>query len=311
MTTNDQTMIAGDPTFGAKAISYRNALERANMLTTEAAAVDLYRKAITGQDTDLQKAITHVASQHGWDLSQALVAAGTQSTKARGLLVNLLNTATAAPNQLAVAEAFKDGRLTDQAQQDQRAAQINSTLADISAAANGIVAQIADVSTKASAAADAVQPLYDPNDTNQVARVGQAWQFILKPQLKNALPDWSGILDSLDIDGLFAVRRFGPAWIKSTANDPFVGDQAVNQVLAGIDDRIPSAVADPATAAILQNAVDAQSYLVSATQLANALSTVKSSRDATLTNTLTQSIAFNIGSLSELAYPAPSISRIG
>lgn len=319
MTLHDQNTIAGDTNAAANVIGYRDALDRASRIRTEAEASNAYSVALAGGDTDMIKALRLTATQNGWTIDQPLSVAYTvESKKARALLVDLLNLAAASPGTLAAGENFNDRRLTADAIKEERLAQVAASIKDMGAKAEVLLNQIGSLAEKANKRADLVRPALNPNDANQLTRTAQAWQFNVLPQLSTGTnPNWASILDGLDLDGLFGVQRFAPAWIKANTKDPMAVAENIDNALDGVPPRITNAVTDVNVRSALVNAQDASDYLTAGINLARGVITARTSRDATLLGMSVQNTAYKIGALSELTPTvqggpsAPKFNRIG
>jgi hypothetical protein len=239
MTIHDQNTIAGDTNVAANVIGYRDALDRASRIRTEVEASNAYSAALAGGDSDMAKALRLSATQNDWTIDQPLsVAYIVESTKARALLVDLLNVAAASPGILTAGETFADRRLTEVALKQERQAQVAASVTDMATKAEVLLNQIGALAEKATKRADQVRPALNPNDANQLTRTAQAWQFNVLPQLTSSHPDWAGILDGLDLDGLFGVQRFAPAWIKANTKDPMTVAENIDNALDGVPPRI-------------------------------------------------------------------------
>jgi hypothetical protein len=304
MTINDTTYSQ----FSVTALSKRDAIDRVSRIKSERDAQNVYSAAKTGGDTVLVGVLEGAAAAHHWDLS-ATTMPGAEATKSRTLLIDLINLAIGAAPQISVGETYNDPRLTPAALNEARQTLVSATTADLSTQATKIVTQISTLADKATNQADQVWPVLDPTDATQVARVGMAWQFSLMPALAGlSNPIWGPILDSLDIDGLLALQKFGPMWIKNNTNsDP---KTKIAELLNNINTRIPDAVTDPTTSALLSNAANTVENFGNAQQIASTLTTVKTSMQATMANTQTKMIAGHIGAGSAIVTPAPFFRQV-
>lgn len=305
MTVNDPNTLVGDDGLITQILSQRDAFDRANRIASETEARNVYAAAQASGDAILADAVQNAAEQNGWDLTITSGPAGAESLKARGLVIDLLNVLTAAPGQVQESEQYTDPRLNAKALGDERKTRTKTTFADLSTQAAGIVSQLATLEAKASARADRVIPSIDLNDAAQLTRTAQAWEYVILPQLKHDVkPDWATIIASLDADGLLALQRFAPSWIKAdNSNNPTQGEAEIQAVMDGVRASIANALADPTERTIVTNADDCTTYLTIARQLAAGLSSAANSRDMILLTGQVQTAAFRIGANGELIYP--------
>jgi hypothetical protein len=313
MTMNSPFTSEVTPESVMSVLSFRDALDRVTRVQTEAEAATLYSSALAGGDTDLMRALQLTATQKGWSLDAV---PGAESKNARSLLVDLLNLAVASPGQISAGENFTDPRLTAAAVKEERTTQTASSIADINAKAKTLYNEIINLSNNAQSRADRVRPKLNPNDPTQLTRTAQAWEYNILPALsKGTTPNWGNILTGLDIDGLLAVQRFAPSWIKANTSDPGQVSDLTNQALAGVEAQLTDAVTDPAVRAVLINERDTNDYANQAQGIAYSLTNLRTARDASLAGMSVQNIAYRIGALGELQQPAqttaPKYNRIG
>jgi hypothetical protein len=306
MTINDTSYSQ----FSVTALSKRDAIDRVSRIKTERDAQNVYSAAKAGGDTVLVEVLEGAAVSRHWDLSTS-TAPGAEATTTRTLLIDLINLAIGAAPQISVGENYNDPCLTVDALQEARQTLVSATTDELGMQATKIVAQISTLADKATTQADQVWPVLDPNDATQVARVGMAWQFSLMPALAGlSNPIWAPILDGLDIDGLLALQKFGPMWIKNATTSSSDASVKTAELLNSINSRIPGAVTDPTTRALLTNAASTVENLGNAKQIASVLTTVKTSMQATMANTQTKMIAGHIGAGNAIVTPTPFFRQV-
>ena len=193
-------------------------------------------------------------------------------------------------------------RFTADSVREARSRYISQASEDIGAEASGILNQMIALDTKATARANKVAPFYDINDANQVTRTGQEWQFNILPQLGGTTL-WGNLLQNLSLDGLLAVQRFAPAWIKSNSGSNTDVVAEISNVLRTVQDSLPAAVTDEVARAALTNAADTSDYLQNALPIAQTLTGIKTSRDVSTIGIRVQNVAYSIGALAELTVP--------
>ena len=302
MTMHNQTAFVGDENATARILHFKDVLELGARVTTEKQAKSLYAAALAKGDDVLAQHLRGLAGPNHWDLTLATIKEGAESIRARALLLDLLNLALGSTKRLTTAEGFTDPRFTADAVNTAKERYTNQAKEDIGAEAASIFAQMVALDIKATAQADKVTPVYDINDANQVTRTGQDWQFNILPQLGGIAP-WGNLLPTLSVDGLLAVQRFAPSWIKTNSGPTVDTNAEIATVLRGIQDALPAAVTDPSVRAKLTNAADTNDYLQSAEPIASTLTNIDTSRDTSMIGIRVQNVAYSIGALAELTPP--------
>lgn len=302
MTIHNTTALAGDETAIPRILHFKDVLELGSRVTTEKQAKSLYAAALTKGDDALAAHLRSIAGPKGWDLTLPTVKEGAESIRARALLVDLMNLALGSPTRMTTAEGFTDPRFTTDAVNTAKERYITQAREDIGAEAASIYAQMVALDLKATTQADKVAPGYDINDANQVTRTGQEWQFNVLPQLGGIAP-WGNLIPTLTMDGLLAVQRFAPAWIKSTSGPTANTSAEIANVLRSVQDALPAAVTDPSVRAALTNAADTSDYLQSAQPIATNLTDIDTARDISTIGIRVQNVAYSIGALTELTPP--------
>lgn len=282
------------------AISVRDAMDRVSRIRFEREAVDLYVAAQTAHDADLKQALRDAADRNGWNLNVVVSDRfGAESKKAKPLLIDLLKLAATSPASVTIAQNFIDERMLMSALIEERAKRVHDTMQDIGTKARDIRQQIAILTDKAVARADQMRPRLNPNDTAQLARTAQAWEYNILPHL-GANPDWYNILNGLDEDGLIAIERFAPTWIAGNSK-PLEAAETTSTVLQGVNEHITDAAADPDVKSALVNARDCIAYINDADMLLNGLGTLNQRRPDLVPIRITvKQVAARIGALAEL-----------
>jgi hypothetical protein len=294
----------------ASTVGLRDAAERVSRLRSEKEAQNLFSSAVNNGDDQLRDTLIDLAANKGWNLSPK-VEAGAESIKARALLVELLNLALSAPQAITESQKFTNPDLNPPALTAARLERFNTTNADLQKRTAAIVAQTDALATKTSAQAQAVWPVLDPTDTAQLARTAQAWQFNILPNLTpGTWPIWSTIVDNLDVDGLIALERFAPTWIRNSTNDHNEAAAKINQVNQGIQTRMPHAVTDPTTKAVIQNSIATIDFAHRAASIAAAIGTInRPGGPLTSLSVAARITAADIGALGEVT-PHPRLNRV-
>jgi hypothetical protein len=303
MTVHNQTALAGDEGAVTRILHFKDVLELGSRVTNEKQAKALYAAAVTKGDTVLAEHLLSIAAPQGWNLTIPTTKDGAESIRSRALLVDLMDLALGASARVKTAENFNDTRFTADSVAEARTRYIGQASEDISAEATGILSQMVKLDTKATARALAVAPVYDTNDANQVTRTGQEWQFNVLPQLGGVAP-WGNLLPTLTTDGLLAVQRFAPAWIKANSGPSVDTGSEIAIVLRSVQDALPATITDQAVRAVLTNAADTSDYLQSAQPIAAMLTGIERSRDVSMIGVRVQNVAYSIGALNELTRPA-------
>jgi hypothetical protein len=289
-----------DTTSIARAISARDAIDRVARIRFEREAVDLYAAAQTAHDTDLIQALRDAAARNGWSLNIVVADRFTaESTTARPLLIDILKLAVASPPAITIAQNYMDERLLMQAVLEERAKRMADTMKDIRTKALALRQQIAVLTDTAVARADQMRPHLNPDDSAQLTRTAQAWQFNVLPRLDSGRI-WSDVLNGLDEDGLIAVERFAPSWIAANSA-PLEASEPTMLVLQGVAAHMTDVANDPDVKSALINARDCIAYITDADRLVSGLSALDQRRpDVVNIGITTKQVAARIGALAEL-----------
>ena len=303
MTVHDTTTFNGDSTTLPKILHYKDVLELSSRVSTETQARNLYATAVNKGDDTLATQLLSIATPQGWNLTLPTAQTGKESLRARELLVNLMNLATSAAGRMTSAEMYNDIRFTQDALNVARTRYVAQATEDISTEADSILTQITVLADKAESKAATVIPTLNPEDAAQLTRTAQAWEFNILPQL-GSNPNWNNILTGLGVDGLLAIQRFAPTWIKANSAPTTDIEEAISLVLDGVEDALPTVLTDPTANAIIANMNDANEYLNDARIIAPQLTNMKRSQDISVIGISVQNIAYSIGALGELIHPA-------
>lgn len=229
----------------ASTISYRDAMFRAQNLTSAPEAIALLQRARANQDHDLIDAIKAEAKHQGWALKADDFKQHSQSINETGAVLQQLRAA------LAAADAFADPNLTSQARDDARHTMRETAKANARAALQQIATTTADAANRAQAIAEPFRPKLNPDNQAQILRTEQAWRMNVLPQLEAGKP-WSTITKNLDEDSALGVERFARSWLVANREPLSNIDIEYSNVVAGIRSRHAEIVANPdARAAIL------------------------------------------------------------
>lgn len=119
---------------------------------------------------------------------------------------------TSFTTELDTANHFSDQDLNPQALTDRREALRSTAIETHVARARTLYETAVAAANKAAEAADAAAAAL-PRDN---AAEGLEWKHAILPQLESGVA-WGKLLPTLSADGLRAVERFGPAYVRSTA----------------------------------------------------------------------------------------------
>lgn len=128
-----------------------------------------------------------------------------------------------------------------------------SALAPFTAALDGYIDTVERATAAAAKAAEPFRPVLDPESTAQMVRTDQAWNNSIKPML-DAGKQWPEIIDTLDTDGVLAVKRFA-AGHEAGKRDQFHQHEVPQEVSAieeGLSRRV-EAIAPPEGRAALRD----------------------------------------------------------
>lgn len=282
-------------------LSRRDAIERVSKLYGEAQGQVAMNQAMDAGDQLLIEAIRARAIDFGWNLNEIGMAA--QASAARVLLTQLLNLTLLAPGPIASAEKMTDPRLSTAGLSQERTARIKATVDTLASQVSSIIDKLQKLATTADTKADAIMPKLNPNDANQLTRTAQAWQFTIRPVLeRDSVNNWSSLLDALDIDGLLAIQRFVPGWVKTQPITSAL-TSGLEQILEGAEVRIPKVSGIPAIAQAAANSEQVHDYLEQAQVIAASVANVRSSADATGLKGTVQRISVYAGVAQDIDWP--------
>jgi hypothetical protein len=296
----------------ARTIGRRDALQRAGILFTSSAAQSLLDAATKDGDSDLVDAVRARAEAYGWVLNDGTP--GREAATAKTLLVQLMNLTVSSHSDVVAAEAFTNPRYSPDGLKEERTARTASAIATIAGQATSIVNRITTATASADARLQTLTPTLNLNDSNQVTRTTDVWTAVIAPILNSnagatdAAIDWGKLLDSLDLDGLFAVQRFAPAWLR-TRGSAFGTDDIVDTVLDGVESRIPKA-ASPDVRNALADSERCHDILDSATALAEGLGAVTNSTQAFALQGMVQRASVYAGVADQIVWPATEYRRL-
>ena len=282
-------------------LSRRDALERVSKLYGEQQGQNALNRAMDSGDELLIEAIRKRAADFGWNLDESGVAP--QASAARVLLVQLLNATLLAPDPIAAAKRLNDPSLSAAGLAEERTARITGIVDGLASQVSAIIAKLQKLSTIADTKADAVRPKLNPNDANQLTRTAQSWEFTIRPVLeRDSVNNWSSLLDALDIDGLLAIQRFVPGWVKTQPITSAL-TSGLEQILEGAEARIPKVAGSPALAAAAANAETVRQCLEQAQVIAASVANVRSSADAIGLRGTVQRVSVYAGVADDIDWP--------
>lgn len=229
----------------ASTISYRDAMFRAQNLTSPHEAIALLQRARASKDHYLVDAIKAEAKEQGWPLKADDFKQRSHSINETGAVLQQLRVA------LAAADAYNDPNLTSVARDETRRTMRETARANARTALQQIATATADAANRAQAIAEPYRPKLNPSDQAQILRTEQAWRMNVLPQLEAGKP-WATITKTLDQDSALGVERFARSWLAANREPLANVDAEYSNLMSGIRSRHAELVDNPdARAAIL------------------------------------------------------------
>ncbi|NYE19461.1 hypothetical protein [Microbacterium immunditiarum] len=167
--------------------------------------------------------------------------------------------------------------MTPDAQERNRASQIEATRATLISSTSHAVDEIDKVAAAAAERADELRPRVDTTDPAHLARTAQAWEYNIAPMLA-AGRHWMDILRITSEDDLLAIERFAPNWIRAN-RPPLESEAEITALRVEVANRYATAATDPAVRAAMQAVRDTNTVLDVTRQIAARAANARSASD--------------------------------